>query len=99
MAAGESLAGSGIEVSPGRTRTVIVRGDKVAELRIKKGWSVAELARKARMSKPTIKDMEAGKRPQFESTLIRVAKALGIEDIRELRADTPKAGESSATEF
>jgi DNA-binding XRE family transcriptional regulator len=51
----------------------------VAQLRLKKGWSQAELARRAETSQPYIARLELGKVDPQISTVRKLAIALGIK--------------------
>jgi len=58
-------------------------GQKLKELRRKKGWSVRKLAQEAGVSKSTVSDVELGKRRPTADYLIKIAQALNMEE-REL---------------
>lgn len=58
-------------------------GQRLKELRRKKGWSVRKLAREAGVSKSTVSDVELGKRKPTADYLIKIAQALNMEE-REL---------------
>ena len=49
----------------------------IAQLRLKKGWSQAELARRAETSQPYIARLEQGKVDPQMSTAQKIAKVLG----------------------
>lgn len=57
------------------------KGQKLKELRKEKGWSVRKLAQKVGVSKSTVSDVELGKRKPTANYLIKVAKALNIDEI------------------
>lgn len=50
----------------------------VAQLRLRNGWSQAELARRAETSQPYIARLEQGKVDPQVSTALKIAKALGV---------------------
>lgn len=50
----------------------------IAQLRLKKGWSQAELARRAETSQPYIARLEQGKVDPQMSTAQKIAKVLGV---------------------
>ena len=52
----------------------------IATLRKKKGWSRAELARRAKVSQPYLSQLESGARGKSPGVAIlqRLAKALGV---------------------
>lgn len=50
----------------------------IAQLRLKKGWSQAELARRAETSQPYIARLEQGKVDPQMSTSQKIAKVLGV---------------------
>lgn len=50
----------------------------IAQLRLKKGWSQAQLARHAQTSQPYIARLEQGRVDPQMSTAQRLAKALGV---------------------
>jgi transcriptional regulator with XRE-family HTH domain len=60
-----------------RSRTLPVRGETLKNLRVKKGWPVRELAKKAGCSKETIENAERG-RPVYLATLAKIARALDV---------------------
>ncbi len=51
----------------------------VRELREERGWTQAELARQARVSRSFVSDVEAGKPTSEASKLFDVFQALGFE--------------------
>ncbi|HOA99670.1 helix-turn-helix domain-containing protein [Candidatus Sordicultor fermentans] len=59
------------------------KGQRLRELRNKKGWSVRGLAREMGVSKSTVSDVELGRRKPTANYLIKAAKTLGIAE-REL---------------
>ena len=63
-------------MSPRRKRI----GAVLAALRKKKGWSRAELARRAKVSQPYLSQLESGARGKSPGivSLQRLAKALGV---------------------
>ncbi len=73
-----------------RARTLIPNGDKVADLRKKKGLTVEELAVMSDVDPSTIKKMEKGE-PKFKKQIERVAKSLGVLPI-DLVAGNPAEG-------
>jgi transcriptional regulator with XRE-family HTH domain len=56
---------------------------RVAELRIERGLSQDELARRARLNRVTLARLEQARHPPRLDTLERIARALGV-DITEL---------------
>lgn len=69
---------------------------KIISIRESKGWNQAELARRARMSQPTVHALEKGKTrmPKFQ-TLAAIAVALGV-DVQDILAERPKGKASEA---
>ncbi len=59
-------------------RTVITSGQTIQRLRIEKGWRVEDLAKKAKCSLKTVKNLERGKRA-YLFTISKLAAALGVE--------------------
>jgi len=59
------------------------KGQQLRKLRMKKGWSIRKLAQEAGVSKSTVCDIELGRRKPTANYLIKVAKALDVEE-REL---------------
>lgn len=53
-------------------------GFKIAEGRERKGWTQAELAAAAGIAQANLSNIETGKRDLTVSTLVRVARALGL---------------------
>jgi transcriptional regulator with XRE-family HTH domain len=51
---------------------------RLRELRDRAALSQADLAQRSRLSRATIADLEAGKRPARPSTRRRLAEALGV---------------------
>lgn len=51
---------------------------RVKELREARGWTQAQLAEAAGVAQSLISDLEAGKRASRYTTLMRIAKALGV---------------------
>jgi transcriptional regulator with XRE-family HTH domain len=66
-------------------------GKKITELRLEKGWSMAKLARLAKLSQPSVWDLEnqVTKKPRHE-TLTNIALALGVPVKVILSKKTPK---------
>lgn len=64
-------------------------GDAVVGTREKRGWSKAQLARKAKLSRWSVYRIESGINPQRADTLFRVAHAL-VMPIRELVLTWPE---------
>ncbi len=56
------------------------KGQRLRELRNKKGWSVRGLAREMGVSKSTVSDVELGRRKPTANYLIKAAKTLGIAE-------------------
>jgi putative transcriptional regulator len=63
---------------------------KIIVLREKKGWNQAELARRAKLSQPSVWALERGetKMPKFE-TLDAIARALGVP-LKDILAARPR---------
>jgi DNA-binding XRE family transcriptional regulator len=70
---------------------LIELGRRLAERRIREGWTQAELAKQAGIGKRTLERIEAGNSCQT-SVLVRVLRILGLE--KELAGIIPKAGPS-----
>ena len=64
----------------------------VAQLRLSKGWSQAELARRAETSQPHIARLELGKVDPQVSTVKKLAKALGVSTATVVDAISPEGG-------
>lgn len=62
----------------------------VALLRLQKGWSQAELAKRASTSQPYIARLELGKVDPQVSTVKKLAKALGVSVVKVLEAISPE---------
>jgi DNA-binding Xre family transcriptional regulator len=58
---------------------------RVREIRRKRGWSVAELARQCEMAAPNVHRLESGKHVPTTQTLLRIAEALEVPLERLLR--------------
>jgi transcriptional regulator with XRE-family HTH domain len=58
---------------------MIYDGKKITALREGRGWNMAELARRSRLSQPTLWELEhqITKKPKYE-TLTSIAAALGV---------------------
>lgn len=69
---------------------MIYDGQKIVALRNAKGWSQAELSRRARISQPSLHSLEhqVTKQPKAD-TLMRVAAALGVP-LREILKPSKK---------
>jgi len=53
---------------------------RVKELREAKGWSQAELARRAKVRRAMLSELEAGKRQRIDLAILeRLATALGVD--------------------
>lgn len=65
----------------------------IAQLRLKKGWSQAEFAKRAETSQPYIARLELGRVDPQISTVIKLAKALGISAATIVAAISPGDGE------
>ena len=63
----------------------------IAKLRLKKGWSQAELARRADTSQPYIARLEQGRVDPQISTVKKLAKALGLPLGSVVEAISPEA--------
>lgn len=59
--------------------SVMEFGPKIEMLIDRKGWTVAELARRTNISKTTIGHWVEGKRKPFSDFLLRVADAFGVD--------------------
>ena len=64
----------------------------VAQLRLSRGWSQAELARRADTSQPYIARLELGKVDPQVSTVKKLAKALGVPTATVVDAISPEGG-------
>lgn len=51
---------------------------KLTELRQARGWSKAELARRARLAEADVGKIESGRHVPYEAQLRRLARALGV---------------------
>ena len=59
---------------------------RVREARLRKGWTQAELARRANVRRATINSLESGHRQRVNlGVLEKVAKALGVPTLRLLQ--------------
>ena len=60
------------------------------QLRLRKGWSLRDLAREADVAVDTLIDAERAARPPRPSTMRKIAEALGVEiaEVDEFRAVT-----------
>lgn len=65
----------------------------VAQLRLRKGWSQAELAKRAETSQPYIARLELGKVDPQVSTVRKIARALGVPTTTVLLAISPEGAE------
>lgn len=65
----------------------------VAQLRLRKGWSQAELAKRAETSQPYIARLELGKVDPQVSTVRKIAQALGVPTATVLQAIAPEGNE------
>lgn len=61
----------------------------IAKLRLQKGWSQVELAKRADTSQPYIARLELGKVDPQLSTIKKIAKALGVSAVTVLEAISP----------
>ena len=66
------------------------RPDSIAQLRLKKGWSQAELAKRAETSQPYIARLELGRVDPQLSTVRKVARALGVPAAALMQAICPE---------
>ncbi len=62
-------------------------GPRVTALRVERGWSLSELARRASLGKATLSGLESGSRNPTLDTLHAVAAALGVPLTAILTAD------------
>lgn len=71
-------------------RMLVYDPAKIKALRESKGWNQAELARRAKLSQPSLWALEKGetRMPKFE-TLDAIARALGVP-LKEILAARPK---------
>jgi transcriptional regulator with XRE-family HTH domain len=69
-----------VDLTAGGRMTVLeILGKRLADLRVRKGWSQYELARKAGVGQPTIWRLEKGRKKQVDVVIVRrLAKALGV---------------------
>lgn len=70
-------------------------GIRIAILRISKGWSQAELARRIGVSASTVGMYEQGRREPSLGLLVRLAKELGATTDYLLMGETPDADPSA----
>jgi transcriptional regulator with XRE-family HTH domain len=77
----------------GQNAAMIYEPLKIKELRRLKKWSQQELARRAKLSQPTISALEAGEEHVKHSTLVAVVNALGVP-LREVMKRPSKADEA-----
>lgn len=76
-------------------RTLPVNGSAVRQFRLDRSWSTSQLADKALCSDKTITRIEAGQ-PAYSATVVKVAKALGV-NARRLLLDPHPQGTPSTT--
>jgi len=75
-------------------------GKKIAALRLAKGWKAAELARRAKISQPSLWAIENEVTKKLKAdTLISLANALGVPMKALLRAPKGKNGADSADQL
>ncbi len=70
---------------------------QVKQARLRKGWTQAELARRAGVRRATVNSLESGRRSRVNlGVLEKVAKALGVPTLALLREEPrrPKGGTS-----
>ena len=61
---------------------------RVREARMRRGWTQAELARRAGVRRATVNSLESGRRERVNlDVLEKVAKALGVPTLRLLREE------------
>ena len=65
-------------------------GDRLFELREQRGWSQTEVARRARLSRSTVVNVENGVRSPSMPTLRRLARAFGVS-LDELLVNEPRS--------
>jgi transcriptional regulator with XRE-family HTH domain/tetratricopeptide (TPR) repeat protein len=65
--------------SEGNRRGVLPDGEKIRDLRRGKGWTLEKLAREAGLVLETVRNAEGGRKAVDQATLVRFAKALGVE--------------------
>ena len=61
-----------------RERRVLFLGELLEDLRLARGWTQAELAKRTGLNQAQISQLEAGGNPPFSSTLYLIAKAMGV---------------------
>ena len=64
---------------------------EVKRLRLQRGWTQAELADKAGVSRQSLNNIERGRTNASTTTLARLSRALGVPMETLLGVDTPKA--------
>jgi transcriptional regulator with XRE-family HTH domain len=64
-------------------------GARLGELRLAKGWNWYELATQAGMRSVQVEGIENGQRDPEFSTLVRLARALGLKSLDELLMAAP----------
>lgn len=74
-------------------------GIRIAILRISKGWSQAELARRIGVSASAVGMYEQGRREPSLGLLVRLAQELGVTTDYLLMGETPASDPSSAPEL
>ncbi len=68
--------------------------NSIKELREKRGWSQAELARRVQTTQNLISKYERGEADMYTGTMLRIADALGVTPNR-LLADPNKGGKDA----
>lgn len=68
-------------------------GDAIRRLRLSRGWSQADLARRSDVSQPTVQRIEAGAPHPSVVNVVRIARALGVsvEDLMDELVSTALA--------
>ena len=74
-------------------------GIRIAILRLSKGWSQAELARRIGVSTSAVGMYEQGRREPSLSLLVRLAQEFGVTTDYLLMGETPHSGPSAASEL
>jgi XRE family transcriptional regulator of biofilm formation len=71
-------------------------GERIKNIRDKKGWTLDKLAEESRISKGFLSDVENNKRDISSQNLLRIANALGASVDYLLRGETVKNKEASS---
>jgi HTH-type transcriptional regulator/antitoxin HipB len=80
-----------------RIRTVRDLGNTIRGRRLDRGWTQAELADRARVSRSWVIDVEAAKKPTAEiGRILRLLDALGVDLVAATPMDTSAVGTTAA---